>query len=122
MDPDQRIEKLEQLHASSSLLSGISNQREEPDQMDLLADRIDHLDPIACRAIRELSELQQNYPIRAYESEDGLRAGIICSDSLKLEQPEVVKRFSQLFFSDHHETICTVFEPELRQVGRRHGK
>jgi len=55
-------------------------------------------------------------------AEDGLRAGVIYGPNLAVTHPEIIKRCSRLFFSIHHESICTVFESELRQLGRRYRK
>ena len=121
MDLDTRIQKLESMYQSPSLLSGEEKVAESA-AADPLAARIDHLDPMAQTTIRELSAIQQGHPICAYVSVDGLRAGIVCAGTVKENRPDVLKRFSQLFFSIHHSDICVVFQNELREVGRRYGK
>lgn len=115
--------KLESMYtpaALSSLSGAVQEVEKEAD--DLLTCRIAHLSAESQEAIRSLSKLQHGYPVRAYESDDGLRAGVICGASLREDKPEILRLFSRLFFGPHHSDICVVFREELRGVGRKYRK
>lgn len=124
MSLDSVLSKLDAAYAvpekPSSSLSG--NKEKEQQKKGALQERIAHLDPFAQSAIKELSQLQHGYAIRAYESDDGLRAGIIAGPHIRHHQSDVVRRFSQVFFGMCHSDICVVFKDELRAVGRRYRK
>lgn len=120
---DQILLKMEKAYASRSSLPGGSLQAQgDVAGNDPLQARIAHLDLMTQQTIKELSGIQHGYPIMAYETEDGFQSGFICAAALRDSHPEIVRRFSRLFYSTSHADICVVFRDELRAVGRRYQK
>jgi len=108
-----------------SFLSGTGESEKETaesGERDRAIGRLAGIDAWIRADIEKLIQIEENYPIRSWLSDDSAAAGILVLESVREYHRDILKQYSSLFWGRAHGDVCRIFKAELIAVWHRYKK